>query len=216
MVKFTVNDLSNRYIRFQFGLIIGIFGGLLMLISPCLPWVEWKFRTITFHRDGFSFDDFYGGGILVALAGLIVVFNIVETTYIKPSNPYVKGTLKGAAIGLIVLAFEFWRVADLIIQFKHYDSRVGIGYIVGVLGGFLAFISYKIQEKYEMKIGHIKNKMTLFGLILFLIVLFFSIFNIFLRTFKIAILLCFILISASLYITKANLDRFDNIVLSDK
>ena len=115
-----------------------------------------------------------------------------------------------------MLAFEFWRVADLIIQFKHYDSRVGIGYIVGVLGGFLAFISYKIQEKYEMKIGHIKNKMPLFGLILFLIVLFFSIVNIFLRTFKIAILLCFILISASLYITKANLDRFDNIVLSDK
>ncbi len=215
MVKLKVYDLSNRYIRFQFGMIIGILGGLLMLISPSLPWVEWKFRTITFHSYGYEFADFYGGGILVALGGLIVLYNIIETTYIKPSNPYIKGTLKGAAIGLIVLAFEFWRVADLIIQFKHYDSRVAIGYLIGVLGGFLAFISYKIQEKYKIKIGHINDKMPLFGLILFWIVLFFSLLNIFIENLNVFILLCFILIAVSLIITKMNLDQIENIVLTN-
>lgn len=128
------------------GKIIGVFSGFLLVISPFLPWVEWSI----FETEGFD-KPFRTGGILVFFGGLVVILAIIGTPlftgrrYRSRTSMSVSGTFFGGIIALIGALSEYTEDISDFIDLPGVD--IGLGWYLGLGGGFLAIVSAFIQSK---------------------------------------------------------------------
>lgn len=130
----------------EMGKIIGVFSAFLLVISPFLPWVEWSI----FETEGFD-KPFRTGGILVFFGGLVVILAIIGTPlftgrrYRSRTSMSVSGTFFGGIIALIGALSEYTEDISDFIDLPGVD--IGLGWYLGLGGGFLAIVSAFIQSK---------------------------------------------------------------------